>query len=254
MSFRPIKCSYFLPAAVIVIPPPSIEERLSFTKDPADFLKTYMKHSVSAMPVKSSASLSFSSSLYFFTHFLYFLSILSIFSSANKRHSSYSSPFNGSLISSGRVSISARITSSISFISLSIHPSSWNTQISPAYFSIAMSSRSLTDGHSFGFPLPLPFPFPFLALVSATALLEQVSIAAMVLSPNDVPAFIIKIFVSCSSFKQRLFSSSFSPFPPFPPLPPLPPFPAFFAITETTARERTTTRIKDLMVLGVVED
>merc|ERR1719427_958104 len=252
MSFRPIKCSYFLPAAVIVIPPPRIEERLSFTKDPADFLKTYMKHSVSAMPVKSSASLSFSSSLYFFIHFLYFLSILFIFSSANKRHSSYSSPFNGSLISSGRVSISARITSSISFISLSIHPSSWNTQISPAYFSIAISSRSLTDGHLFGFPLP--FPLSFLALVSATALLEQVSIADMVLSPNDVPAFIIKIFVSCSSFKQRLFSSSFSPFPLFPPLPPLPPFPPFFAITETTARERTTTRTKDLMVLGVVED
>merc|ERR1712168_356778 len=163
----------------------------------------------------------------------------------------------------GRVSISAWMTSFISFISLSIHPNSWNTQISPAYFSIAIASSLSTDGHLFGlfslfglfgfplpFPLPLPFPFPFLALVSAISLLEQVSIAAMVLSPNDVPAFIIKIFVSCSSFKQRLFSSSFSPFPPFPPLPPLPPFPAFFAITEATARERTKTRIKDLMVLG----
>merc|ERR550519_3172666 len=161
----------------------------------------------------------------------------------------------------GRVSISAWITSSISFISLSIHPSSWNTQISPAYFSIAIASSLSTDGHpfgSFGFPLPLPLPlpfplsFPFLALVSAISLLEQVSIAAMVLSPNDEPA--LQIIIMCFSVKQKRFPSSFSSFPPFPPLPPFPPFPAFLAITEATARERTKTRIRDLMVLLVVED
>merc|ERR1712212_116193 len=158
----------------------------------------------------------------------------------------------------GRVSISAWITSFISFISLSIHPSSWKTQISPAYFSIAIASSLSTDGHSFGLfgflfgfplPLPLPLPFPFLALVSATALFLQVSIAAMVLSPNDEPA--LQIIIMCSSVKQRPFPSSFSSFPPFPPFPP---FPAFLAITEATARERTRTRIRDLMVLLVVED
>merc|ERR1712168_1024708 len=161
----------------------------------------------------------------------------------------------------GRVSISAWMTSFISFISLSIHPNSWNTQISPAYFSIAIASSLSTDGHLFGlfslfglfgFPLPLPFPFPFLALVSAISLLEQVSIAAMVLSPNDEPA--LQIIIMCSSVKQNPFLSCFSSFPPFPPLPPFPPFPAFLAITETTAKERTKTRIKDLMVLLVVED
>merc|ERR1719233_923772 len=143
----------------------------------------------------------------------------------------------------GRVSISAWITSFISFISLSIHPGSWKTQISPAYFSIAIASSLSTDGHSFGLfgfllgfplPLPLPLPFPFLALVSATALFLQVSIAAMVLSPNDEPA--LQIIIMCSSVKQR----------PFPSLPPFPPFPAFLAITEATARERTRTRIRDL--------
>merc|ERR1719430_1525035 len=36
--------------------------------------------------------------------------------------------------------------------------------------------------------------------------------------------------------------------------PSLPPFPAFLAMTEATARERTKTRIRDLMVLLVVED
>merc|ERR1712168_282410 len=155
----------------------------------------------------------------------------------------------------GRVSISAWITSFISFISLSIHPNSWNTQISPAYFSIAIAPSLSTDGHLFGlfgFPLPLSLPFPFLALVSAISLLEQVSIAAMVLSPNDEPA--LQIIIMCSSVKQSPFLSSFSSFPPFPPLPPFPPFPAFLVITETTAKERTKTRIKDLMVLLVVED
>merc|ERR1719425_47252 len=155
----------------------------------------------------------------------------------------------------GRVSISAWITSFISFISLSIHPSSWNTQISPAYFSIAIASILSTDGHpfgSFGFPLPLPLPLPFLALVSAISLLEQVSIAAIVLSPNDEPA--LQIIIMCFSVKQKPFPSSFSSFPPFPPLPPFPPFPAFLAITEATARTRTKTRIRDLMLLLVVED
>merc|ERR1712200_384219 len=153
----------------------------------------------------------------------------------------------------GRVSISAWITSSISFISLSIHPSSWNTQISPAYFSIAIASSLSTDGHPFGsFGFPLPLSFPFLALVSAISLLEQVSIAAMVLSPNDEPA--LQIIIMCFSVKQKPFPSSFSSFPPFPPLPPFPPFPAFLAITEATARERTKTRIRDLMLLLVVED
>merc|ERR1712168_1671876 len=155
----------------------------------------------------------------------------------------------------GRESISAWITSFISFISLSIHPNSWNTQISPAYFSIAIASSLSTDGHLFalfGFPLPLPLPLPFLALVSAISLLEQVSIAAMVLSPNDEPA--LQIIIMCSPVKQKPFLSSFSSFPPFPPLPPFPPFPAFLVITETTAKERTKTRIKDLMVLLVVED
>merc|ERR1719233_1151310 len=120
----------------------------------------------------------------------------------------------------GRVSISAWITSFISFISLSIHPSSWKTQISPAYFSIAIASSLSTDGHSFGLfgflfgfplPLPLPLPFSFLALVSATALFLQVSIAAMVLSPNDEPA--LQIIIMCSSVKQRPFPFSFSSFP-----------------------------------------
>merc|ERR1712168_1711930 len=155
----------------------------------------------------------------------------------------------------GRVSISAWMTSFISFISLSIHPNSWNTQISPAYLSIAIASSFLTDGHLFalfGFPLPLPFPFPFLALVSAISLLEQVSMAAMVLSPNDEPA--LQIIIMCSSVKQNPFLSSFSSFPPFPPLPPFPPFPAFLAKTEATARERTKTRIGDFMLLLVVED
>merc|ERR1719233_718321 len=123
----------------------------------------------------------------------------------------------------GRVSISAWITSSISFISLSIHPSSWNTQISPAYFSIAIASSLSTDGHpfgSFGFPLPLPLPlpfplplplsFPFLALVSAISLLEHVSIAAMVLSPNDEPA--LQIIIMCFSVKQKPFPSSLATF------------------------------------------
>merc|ERR1719233_147382 len=153
----------------------------------------------------------------------------------------------------GRVSISAWITSFISFILLSIHPSSWKTQISPAYFSIAIASSLSTVGHLFGFPLPLPLPLPFsfLALVSATALFLQVSIAAMVLSPNDEPA--LQIIIMCFSVKQKPFPSSFSSFPPFPPLPPFPPFPAFLAITEATARERTKTRIRDLMVLLVVE-
>merc|ERR1719435_613645 len=157
------------------------------------------------------------------------------------RHSSYCSPFNASAISVGRVSISAWITSSISFISLSIQPSSLNTQISPAYSSIAVFSSLSTGGHLF---LPFPLPLlglgflPFFALASATALLEHVSIAAMVFSPNDVPA--LQIIIIFSSVKQRPFSFSF----PFP----------FFATTEATARERTKTIIRDLMVLGVVED
>merc|ERR1719513_523089 len=185
------------------------------------------------------------------------------------RHSAYGSPFNASAISVGRVSMSAWITSSISFISLSIHPSSWNTQISPAYFSIAHSSMSSMVGHlslPFPFPLPLlgllglgffPLPFPFFALSSATALPKQVSLAAIVLSPKDEPA--LHIIIMCSLVKQRPFPSSFSPFSPFPPFPPfpsLPPFPApaFFDNTEATAREMTKTRIRDLMVLLVVED
>merc|ERR1711942_307145 len=130
---------------------------------------------------------------------------------------------------------------------------------------------SSTGGHlSLPFPLPFPFPlgllglgffplpFPFFALSSATALSEQASIAAMVLSPKDEPA--LHIIIMWSLVKQRPFPSSFSPFspfppfPPFPPLPPLPPFPAFFDNTEATAREMTKTRIRDLMVLLVVED
>merc|ERR1712142_285408 len=121
------------------------------------------------------------------------------------------------------------MSSSLVLKSLSNHPNSEKTQISPAYFSAAQSIISLTEGHfalpfPFPFPLPLPLPFPFLALVST--LLE--------------PA--LHIIIIWSSDRHIPLLSSFSPLPPFPLLPP--PFP-FFARTEAMARESTKTMIRD---------
>merc|ERR1712098_440776 len=126
------------------------------------------------------------------------------------------------------------MSSSLVLKSLSNHPISEKTQISPAYFSAAQSIISSTEGHfplpfpfPFPLPLPLPLPFPFLALVSTSTLLEQASIAAMAFSPSSEPA--LHIIIIWSSDRHIPLLSSFSPFPPFPLLPP--PFP-FFARTE----------------------
>merc|ERR1712142_1431328 len=140
------------------------------------------------------------------------------------------------------------MSSSLVLKSLSNHPNSEKTQISPAYSSAAQSIISSTEGHfplpfpfPFPFPFPLPLPFPFLALVST--LLEQASIADMAFSPSSEPA--LHIIIIRSSDRHIPLLSSFSPFPPFPLLPPFP----FFARTEAMARESTKTMIRDLMLL-----
>merc|ERR1712098_190785 len=107
------------------------------------------------------------------------------------------------------------MSSSLVLKSLSNHPISEKTHISPAYFSAAQSIISSTEGHfalPFPFPFPLPLPFPFLALVST--LLEQASIAAMAFSPSPEPA--LHIIIIWSSDRASLCSPPFLPFLPFP--------------------------------------